>query len=233
MAPTGPPPAGQYTPPTNTPYGAPQPPFGGPYAMPGYPAPPGGPMAQGYPAPMHQDPLIYLGTAIPDPAAPPAPLGVQKLPGYDPAHDYTAIIRATAHDSVNESQRQSLSPSSLSPAPPTERNSSVSRRSTSSSTHSSTRSLSGTEPPSSTMPIPEITQTKTLHRPSAMSSAFRNLTSHAANALTLETKHTSAVMKVLMNLNVFQMNALNDYFTGKQGITLTDHIERSTTGNFG
>ncbi|KJA28323.1 hypothetical protein HYPSUDRAFT_33665 [Hypholoma sublateritium FD-334 SS-4] len=36
-----------------------------------------------------------------------------------------------------------------------------------------------------------------------------------------------------MNLNVFQMNALNDYFTGKQGITLTDHIERSTTGNFG
>lgn len=189
-------------------------------------------MAQGYPAPMHQDPLVYLGTAIPDPAIPPAPLGAQKLPGYDPAHDYTAIIRATAHDAVNESQRQSLSPSSLSPISPAERNSSVSRRSTS-STRSSLRSQSGVEPPSPTMPAAEIAQIKTNHRPSAMSSAFRTLTSHAANALTLETKYTSVVMKVLMNLNVFQMNALNDYFTGKQGVTLTDHIERTTTGNFG
>lgn len=49
-------------------------------------------MSQG---PYAQDPLFYLGTAIPDPHAPVAAHGVQKLPGYDPTTDFNAVMRAT------------------------------------------------------------------------------------------------------------------------------------------
>ncbi|KAF8174952.1 hypothetical protein BJ912DRAFT_989350 [Pholiota molesta] len=116
--------------------------------MPGFPpsaAPYGAYPPHQAPVPVHhQDPLVYLGAAIPDPAAPPAPHGIQKVPGYDPSHDYNEILRATPGEAADESK----------------------------------------------------------------------------------------LLKVLAGLNVFQMDALNDWFTGKLGVNLTDRIERTTTGNF-
>ncbi|KAF9478913.1 Annexin [Pholiota conissans] len=221
--PAGAPPAGQYPPPPGAPYGIPQQPYGSPYAMPGFP--PGGAPYGAYPpppAPMHHaDPLVYLGTAIPDPSAPPAPQGVQKVPGYDPSHDYIEILQATSGDIANETKRQSSSLSPLSVASPAKRSLSVSSVY---SNHSAN---------SESMPMPDIyPKPKTNSRPSAMTSAFNSLTSRTANMLTLETKYAVAVLKVLTRLNVFQMDALNDFFTGKLGVTLTDRIERTTTGNF-
>lgn len=52
-----------------------------------------------FPPPMpmvHAEPLWYLGTPIVDPHAPPAPHGVVKVSGYDPAVDYEKIQKATA-----------------------------------------------------------------------------------------------------------------------------------------
>jgi len=98
------------------------------------------------PMPHHpQDPLFYLGTAIPDPAAPPAAHGVQKVPGYDPASDYNQIARAIFNDVGDETK----------------------------------------------------------------------------------------LLKILSPLNVFQMDALNDYCVAKSGITLADKLEKATSGNFG
>ena len=48
------------------------------------------------PMPMvHAEPLWYLGTPIVDAHAPPAPHGVIKVLGYDPAVDYEKIQKAT------------------------------------------------------------------------------------------------------------------------------------------
>jgi hypothetical protein len=37
---------------------------------------------------------------IPDPRAHPASLGVQKVPGYDPAHDYNSLTNALGTTNV-------------------------------------------------------------------------------------------------------------------------------------
>lgn len=50
------------------------------------------------------DPLVYLETHIPNPNVPPAALGAQKVPGWDPSHDYNALHRVTLVDPVNEVQ---------------------------------------------------------------------------------------------------------------------------------
>ncbi|KAH9486150.1 Annexin C1 [Psilocybe cubensis] len=109
-APPAPAPAtGQYPPPTGPP-----PPGTAPYAMPtagtGAPYLPPGGSAPYYPPPpptahAPQDPLVYLGAAIPNPEAPPVPLGVQKVHGWDPAHDYNSIVRAISPDGVGDEKR--------------------------------------------------------------------------------------------------------------------------------
>lgn len=43
---------------------------------------------------MNLDPLWYLGTAILSPHTAAAPLGIQKVPGYDPAEDFAALEKA-------------------------------------------------------------------------------------------------------------------------------------------
>ncbi|KIM35597.1 hypothetical protein M413DRAFT_449644 [Hebeloma cylindrosporum] len=122
--PAGAPPQGQYSPapapaagPAQPPTTGQYPPGGGyapqypPYGMPtAVPAPhqpiipgvnPIVPLGPGPPyAPPGQDPLFFLGTVIPDPRALPAPLGVQKVPGYDPAHDYNHLTGALGNANV-------------------------------------------------------------------------------------------------------------------------------------
>ena len=59
------------------------------------------PLGPGPPyAPPGQDPLFFLGTVIPDPRAHPASLGVQKVPGYDPAHHYNNLTAALGNANV-------------------------------------------------------------------------------------------------------------------------------------
>lgn len=50
-------------------------------------------------------PLWYLGTPIPDPHAPAAPHGIEKVPGYDPAVTYNVVVKAV--HSSNHTQCQS------------------------------------------------------------------------------------------------------------------------------
>ena len=59
------------------------------------------------PPPPSNQPLWYLGTFIPDPRAPPAQHGVQKVPDYDPAPTYHSVIKAIS--SGNDKQCQSRS----------------------------------------------------------------------------------------------------------------------------
>ncbi|KAF8799887.1 Annexin [Phlegmacium glaucopus] len=103
-SPSGVPPAGQYPtpPPTGAPPGQYAPPTGAPptgHAVPSF-AGAGAIASQssyqpGYlPPPVANRPLWYLGTAIPDPQAPPAPHGVQKVPGYDPAATFELVVKA-------------------------------------------------------------------------------------------------------------------------------------------
>lgn len=53
-----------------------------------------------YPAPPVSNQPSYLGSPIPDPHAPAAHHGVQKVPGYDPALTYDAIVKVihSGHD---------------------------------------------------------------------------------------------------------------------------------------
>ena len=53
---------------------------------------------------VHVEPLWYLGTPIVDPHAPPAPHGVVKVPGYDPAVDYEKIQKATGSGRGDEAK---------------------------------------------------------------------------------------------------------------------------------
>jgi annexin A7/11 len=96
--PTVPTPGGQGAPPTTQGASNAPPPFPsndatvnvqGPQAQAPYFPPPPMPM-------VHAEPLWYLGTPIVDPHAPPAPHGIVKVPGYDPAVDYEKIQKATA-----------------------------------------------------------------------------------------------------------------------------------------
>ncbi|KAF8167211.1 hypothetical protein B0H34DRAFT_680827 [Crassisporium funariophilum] len=120
---TGPPqtptsaPPGHYPPPTGPPpaAGASKDPYayGSSYAMP-HVAPPFPVGASSHPPPLgsyhpppvtqNREPLWYLGTGIPDFLAPAAPVGLQKVQGYDPATTYAAIMKATFNDLVNEKQ---------------------------------------------------------------------------------------------------------------------------------
>lgn len=123
--PTGVPPAGQYPGPPgqypppngNPPSEAPgTPPAGGRYSPPAsvYQMPSSASIysvAQSsyqpgyYPAPPGEN-QWYLGTAIPDPHTPPAPHGVQKVPGYDPALTFNVVVEAI--NSSNDAQCQFL-----------------------------------------------------------------------------------------------------------------------------
>ena len=61
-----------------------------------------------YPAPpVANQPSWYLGTLIPDPHAPPAQHGAQKVPDYDPALTYYSLVKAL--NSGNDHQCQSKS----------------------------------------------------------------------------------------------------------------------------
>lgn len=85
------------------------------------------------------------------------------------------------------------------------------------------------------MPTPHIASRTTLSnsRPSAMASTFHSLAFRAANLLMLDTQFGVIVMQVLLTLNVLQMDALNDHFTAKQGVTLSDRVASTTSGHFG
>lgn len=102
------PPAGQHPPPP----GAPTAPYQIPGAVPGFPGAGAiasqSPYQAGYfpPPPVARQPLWYLGTAIPDPYAPPAPHGVQKVPGYDPTLTLGSVVKAI--NSSNEAQCQPI-----------------------------------------------------------------------------------------------------------------------------
>ncbi|TEB16534.1 Annexin, partial [Coprinellus micaceus] len=75
----GAPPAGAYHP------GYPAAPPGAPYGAPGYPTAVGAaPLPSGFP-------VWYLGSQIVDPNTPPAPLGAEKVPGYNPEADYNQL----------------------------------------------------------------------------------------------------------------------------------------------
>ncbi|KAF9462254.1 hypothetical protein BDZ94DRAFT_1367942 [Collybia nuda] len=98
---------GSYAPPHGPPAGqSPYPPtplYDAPQTYPDYPPAPQfqGPPQGYYPPP--QAPLWYLGSPIPDPFAPPAQYGVQKVPGYDPISDCEAIRKATKGFGTNDS----------------------------------------------------------------------------------------------------------------------------------
>lgn len=80
----------------NISYTAPQSSYGSKFAMP-----------QAYSAPgRHQDPLVYLGAAIADPAT---PLVTKKQLDYDPWKDYNAVMRAIAIGAPDPEYCQSFS----------------------------------------------------------------------------------------------------------------------------
>ena len=101
--------AGQGAPPTTTPGAQPNapPPFPSSDASVNVQAPHQGQAPYFPPPPMpmvHVEPLWYLGTPIVDPHAPPAPHGVIKVQGYDPAADYEKIQKATGSGRGDEAK---------------------------------------------------------------------------------------------------------------------------------
>lgn len=56
--------------------------------------------------PVANQPAWYLGTPIPNPHAPAAYHGVQKVPGYDPALTYNTVVKAinSGHDAQCQSK---------------------------------------------------------------------------------------------------------------------------------